>query len=708
MKRVLLPALLSTLAAALAFAVRTNDAVREYSSVTLVEVPVNVTGRDGKPIRGLTAGDFSIEDEGTPEKISAVDVVDLSRLAERSALPESLPAAGRRHFVLLFDLSFAKPMELVRSREAALHFVASALAPSDLAAVAVTSVESGARLLVTFTSDKHQLESAITNVGLPGALDQVRDPLQFAFDIPGGNPYFKDIASITDDKPGNAGEFEVTMKALSVAAQRNADEFSVSRVTRHLGEMGSLATALDTIEGRKTVIYFSDGFDGSLLVGNIGSQKVESAAADNEAMFHGLYWMTDVDKRYANSPLQRELDDTLKLFRRSDCVIYSIDIAGLKAEADVSLTQDAPRGEAALFAFANGTGGELIQHANDLDAQMHRVQEMTSVTYVLSYTPTSTLGEGKFHRLKVKVRRRGARVSARAGYYETRGYSRLTPLERSLAAADVITHERSGGDFPMDVLAVPLSEGPVARIPIFVHLPGLQEPKAGVKGPERLGIYVYLTDASGKLSDYFTRLATIDPTRDGGRSRQGVTFYGTCRALPGFYRARVYVRDETTGRFAFRVVPITISEPGDTGLEVLPPVFLDSAARGLFMRDASSGAGDSEPFQIGGEVVTPETAPVLTRDGHVRVCVFLYGHSAEPSSPYQISGEVVAAGGRDLSPAHMTLIGRSAPDARGLTKVLLEFSAAGLPEGAYSLRVKVSDAADAGSCSQSETKFRVS
>ena len=689
---------------------RQEESVHEYASVSLVELPVNVVGRDGKPVRGLTAADFSVEDEGKPQTITAVDVVDLSHMAEHSALPESLPAMGRRHFVLLFDLSFAKPMELVRSREAALRFVKEGLSPSDLAAVAFTSVETGAHLLLTFTSDRRQLESAIKNVGLPGAMDQVRDPLQFAFDLPtGGNPYLQDLATITDDRPGNAGEFAITMKVLSVAAQKDADQYSVSRVTRHLGEMSSLASALDTIEGRKSIIYFSDGFDGSLLTGNI-DQSVEHAASDNEAMFHGLYWMTDVDKRYSNNSLQRQLDDTLTLFRRSDCVIYAIDIAGLKADGDVSLTSSAARGEAALFAFANGTGGELIQHANDLDAQMRRVQEMTSLTYVLSYSPTSTLGEGKFHRLKVRVRQKGVRVSARAGYYEAKGFGRLSPLERSLAAADVITHEKAKGDFPIEVLAMPLAEGAISRIPIFVRLPAPQEAKSpSGSAVERIGIYVYLTDENGKLADYFTRLATIDPSRDGGRSKDGVMFYGTCRAVPGVYRARVYVRDESTGRYAFRVVPVTVAPAADGKYEVLPPVFLDSAAKGLFMRDSSAGNAEPEPFQIGGEVVTPATAPVMEPGGHTRVCVFLYhGHPEKSDSPFQISAEVVGADGRGSSPAAVKVIGRSAPDPRGLTKLLLDFSAAGLPQGEYSFRVTVSSPGDSRLTSQSETKFHVS
>ena len=256
---------------------------------------------------------------------------------------------------------------------------------------------------------------------------------------------------------------------------------------------------------------------------------------------------------------------------------------------------------------------------------------------------------------------------------------------------------------------MPLSEGSISRIPIFVRLHALEDSKAAPGAPERLGIYVYLTDENGKLADYFTRLATIDPKRDGGRSKDGVTFYGMCRAVPGSYRARVYVRDEATGRYAFRVVPVTVAQPADGDFEVLPPVFLDNAARGLFMRDQSAGGAEPEPFQIGGEVVTPTLAPVLAPDGHARVCVFLYhAQPGKADSPFQISAEVVDGNGRGRSPALVKLIGRSAPDPRGLTKLLFDFSPAGLPEGEYSLRVRISDSGDARLSSQNETKFHVS
>src|SRR5439155_276727 len=175
--------------------------------------------------------------------------------------------------------------------------------------------------------------------------------------------------------------------------------------------------------------YFSEGFEGRLLVGSIARERShEETMTDNDAILDGRFWAVDLDRRSSNTALQRQLDDTLTLLRRSDCVVYPIDIGGLKADGDVTVGAPVGRshGEDALFAFAKGTGGELLRNGNDLGDQLRRVAEKTSLTYVLTFRPTKSAGEGKFHVLKVRVKTKGAHVSARAGYYETRIF-RLAP-----------------------------------------------------------------------------------------------------------------------------------------------------------------------------------------------------------------------------------------------------------------------------------------
>src|SRR5258708_310831 len=82
--------------------------------------------------------------------------------------------------------------------------------------------------------------------------------------------------------------------------------------------MSTLATALDLVQGRKIVLYFSEGFDGRLLVGSIARQtSIEQTLADNDAMMSGAAWSIDVDRRYASGPVQRQLDGAVDLLRRS-------------------------------------------------------------------------------------------------------------------------------------------------------------------------------------------------------------------------------------------------------------------------------------------------------------------------------------------------------------------------------------------------------
>ena len=699
-------------AAVAASSIPADRTFHESSEVSLVEVPVNVLGHDGKPIRDLTVGDFEVEDEGRAAKVSAFDVVDLKKNTLASDLPESLPEAARRHFLFLFDFSFATPNEVVHSRRAALEFVENQMGPEDRAAVATTSVETGPKLLVNFTADRKQLAAAIRLLGLPNPADQVRDPLAFAFIIP-GNPHIMDFIqsggeSVESSKAALEGEIAATVKLYSVMAQKTADEYSVTRVTRHLGEMGGLATALDTVQGTKRIIYFSEGFDARLLFGNL-SRTPSGATSDNDAMMRGGFWAIDVEKRYVNSALEDQVSNTMALFRRSDCVVYAVDIARLRTDGDVAMGQ-ASEGQESLFLFANETGGEVIRSGNDLSNSLARINEKTSVTYVLSFSPTVQLGEGKFHRLKVKVRRKGARVSARAGYYEARGFHTLTPLERSLAAADVINSGRPGGDIPIRALAVAFDDAALARVPVLIQIPGKQLSEGDSAEKLQMGIYVYVTDEQGSLADFFSRNISFDMAKEGGRLASGdFRYYGICHLLPGRYRVRAYVRDEKTGRYGFTTSALEVPEAGGAQLRALPPLFVSDGGHGMNVRDAALASSNSaELFEVQGTPFVPRVDPSLVAGVGSRVCLMVYRPGAAPGSSFSIDAEIVDAGGRKRAPARVALIGKSRRDSGGLEKVLLDFNAGDLPPGDYSLRITVRDAGPHDQSSSSEARFTVS
>src|SRR5436309_2049184 len=149
--------------------------VKETVNVYVVEVPVNVVDSNGNPVRGLTAANFELLDNGTKRDITSFDKIDFASSESVSAISPLNPNA-RRQFMLLFDLGYSSPNSLSRAQDAARKFVKESVQPRDLVAVATVEPDRGFRLLSAFTTDRALIASAIDSpVAFRGA-----DPLQIA------------------------------------------------------------------------------------------------------------------------------------------------------------------------------------------------------------------------------------------------------------------------------------------------------------------------------------------------------------------------------------------------------------------------------------------------------------------------------------------------------------------------------------------------
>src|SRR5205085_790995 len=134
--------------------------VRENITVNLVEVPVTVVDSSGNAVRGLTAANFELFDQGKKQQITSFDTVDFTNRDAVSAIAPMNPAA-RRSFLLLFDLGYSGPNSLARAQEAARRFVKESVQPRDLVGVGTIDVDRGLHLLAAFTTDRDLVASAI-------------------------------------------------------------------------------------------------------------------------------------------------------------------------------------------------------------------------------------------------------------------------------------------------------------------------------------------------------------------------------------------------------------------------------------------------------------------------------------------------------------------------------------------------------------------
>jgi VWFA-related protein len=697
----------SLLLAALPFAATALPAqtFEGSSQVTSVEVPVNVVTREGEPVRGLTAGDFELYDGGDRQKITSFEVVDLKVLNPGESAPGAAAAparpaaelrpAARRHFLLLFDLSFSTPSSILRARTAARDFVLNSLQPSDLAAVATYSLENGPKLIVTFTPDRSQLARAVDTLGYRQSFDArtKSESLRFLVEAP-DTALLSEAAGRGSNSPLKAQQDQVLyeyLQSIALAAEKQERDFQMGRIASYSRSLAQVARSLSSVQGRKQIVFFSEGFDSRLFVGRDTTDP--DAIVDNDRVAFGQSYYVDNDQRYGNTTVQENLRRMLEVFRRADCVIQAVDIGGLRAGAD---QQGRPSGEAGLFYIANETGGELFKDANNLRDPLNRVLEQTSVTYLLTFERSDLKPDGSYHRLKVKAKLpAGARLTHRAGYFAPRPFKDLDPLEKNLLASDDIASAAPKRDLDLNVLAASFRATPAqAYVPIIIEAGG-KSLLAGATGKKlTVELYTYVSDEKGRMLDFFNRRVELD--LDKGKARQrmlegGIKYYGHFDLEPGSYQIRVLVRNADTGRAGVQTVPVTVPVYSQAQPVLLPPFFIEEHQKWLMVREqAGSGSPESVvyPFTVSGEPYVPSARPVLRGEKTARLCLVAYNLG---KGDLAVKGEVLAADGKASPLGKLTRVERTATGIQGFDKLVATFDPAGLTAGDYVLRVAVTD-----------------
>jgi VWFA-related protein len=698
----------------------TPTSVRETAGATVIEIPVTVIGKDGRPVAGLTAGDFELYDDGKKQLISTLDLIDLSRAhasAPGDGSREEIPAAARRLWLLVFDLSYSSPSSLARARDGARDFVTRSLTDADLAAVGTLSVDTGWKLLVNFTRDKRQLSAAITTLGVPALTRPTADPLVFAFSSPSATEAGT-TAAATNEK---VAAFIESLRDLQALRRKSNDELLRGRATKLVGSLAGIGRVLDSVRGRKHVLFFSEGFEPRLLTGfgnraHDGTTPADAAQdagttrGAGEAAVSGEIWKIDSDARFGSASSRDRLTAALSQFQRSDAVLDTVDIGGLRADGDV--TPRVEGGSDTLFTMAADSGGDFVRNANQLGGELAKMADRTSLVYLLVYSPKSLSKPGAFHKLRVDVKSSGARVVARSGYYEPRPFQSLTRLEQVLYAGDLVTAGAPTSQIDVRLLTAAFaspSEAP--QVPVVLEIPGASLLAGDTAESTGVQIYAYANDSAGSLVDYAATEMTLELSKvRKSLEAGGLKFYATLYLPAGEYGVRVLVRNTATERFGVARARLSVPViPGGVP-SVLPPFFPEASGRWLMVRgspraDAPERVMDY-PFAIAGESFIPAALPVVASGAEARFAVVAYnfGDSARPAA-LRVSCAIVEPDGRSV-PVELKSAKASVTERGGGQKQMFSFSTAGLPRGRYALKVVVTDPATHASA-ESASSFDV-
>jgi VWFA-related protein len=392
--------------------------------VSYVDVDAIVTDEKGNFVSGLTREDFEVFEDGKPQKLEMFSYVELP-----IEPPDRFGASGRpvsvdtrsnrrrfdgRVYVLVLDDLDISPLRTALVKTAAREFVERHLSANDLAAVVYTSGRSDATQ--DFTSDRQLLLAAIDKFIGRRLRSSAAEILERHYQNEltrglGENLHADPAASAIKDARAGGGIRD---------PEREQRALAVLDTLKNLGEF------LSSVRGRrKAVLLFSEGVEMPMseLYGSIHTptdvvgairDAVTAAARSNVNFFaldpRGLIGMTSEYIELAGSGAPEVATGAFGVLNVHQ---------GLLTEMRVS--QDS------LRTLAEETGGFAAVNQNLLGTAFERIVDANSRYYVLGYYPPSSARDGRFHRIEVRVKRPGLRVSARRGYAAPRG---RTPSER--------------------------------------------------------------------------------------------------------------------------------------------------------------------------------------------------------------------------------------------------------------------------------------
>jgi VWFA-related protein len=660
------------------------------SDVSLVLLPVFVADTDGRAVRGLQAADFQVSEDGKRVEVVSFRYVDTTSAEDQEEIRQSSPA--RRRFMLLFDKSFTDPGGLTRAQRAAADFVRRRLAASDLVSVATIDVNAGVRIVANFTEDRHLLVHAIQTLGV-STFAKISDPLALATDM--------NLADIVTSGAAGEGVAEEGVLSNVIAAimrrQRAAEDQAYrAQVMSFISNLRELGNGLRSVEGRKQVLYFSAGFDARVLVGESGRDQREAS----QSIAEGRIWEVDGLNRYGDMRVRDMFGDATRALSSADTVVHSIDVTGLGSDNSLQLMQSteevqrAVPGREALNLLAADTGGRFFKDTNDLSAVLAEMADMTSRYYVLGFQPAKEKGPGEFHKVKVKVERKGTRVSHRAGYYEKLPLSAQPALQRQFEAAQLVMTGVGPNDLRFSALCLPMPAGDRQSLGVVVEVPREALPWSSGR-PLALEVYGYGVTEDGTVADHFAQLVRLDPAQaDPDGSVRGLSLFGTLALTPGKYTIRLLVQERESGAAGVQFLEVNLPAHDPQRGYLLPPLVVDDSGKWLTLEMARGGSGRvGGPFQMDGAPFVPRTSFTFKQGEQQRVVLIAYEPdvAGDPAADLQIRSSLTDRQGQPV-PAGILRVQKVHHDGNGRRTYLLGYTPEVSMPGDYTLRLGVGEA----------------
>jgi VWFA-related protein len=520
------------------------------SGTNLVQATAVVRDSQGKAVGGLTADDFQLFDNGALQTISRFAVerrensaIHFERGGGATTGTRSPAVLPNRFVAFVVDDQNLVPENFGQAPLAAIRHI-DELGPGDRAAVVATS----GHMVLEFTADRGKLRNALSGMG---SLDR-----RETFDVSKLNPeircritYLK-ADRILEGDPGSMHD------CVPVPGQQT----TIRTVRRN---MPGPPVPQQGGEGHR--IFLEDqvrAWAGSIV--QAGDRDVKSYFAGLARLIVTMSKMPGERSIIVLSPgmyiaprFRNLQDEVIAAAVRARVVISGVDPRGVyipNDPADPSTWVDtwglAETSERYGFMenVTSGTGGTFIRGNNDIAGAVRRLDSAPEFVYILGFSPTLQKLDGKYHPLRIALRRsRGLTIDARRGYYAVENEGDDTDqAEREIG--DAFYSGRQLHEIPVK-LQMRSSHKPDAAIILtavaHIDLSGVAFRKIEGSNRSELTMVIGVFDQDGNAVKDFWKDVSLHPRDEELDSLRaaGLDIDTNFDVAPGHYVVRVAVRD---------------------------------------------------------------------------------------------------------------------------------------------------------------------
>jgi VWFA-related protein len=586
--------------------------------VNVVNVDVYATDKNGKRVNDLRQGDFELLEDGRPVAITNFTPVRLANPGGPQ-VPGSQPAPGNPavrddkaaaqtpgdpwNLVVYVDNANIRPSHRTRALEQLREFLAGSVKPGDR--VMLVTSDASLKIWQTFTSDPAALNSALNEMEKTSAHGS-------EIDLERRNA-FSEMMTLNEASMVELGPpcpVNIVAPARAFADSRRAD------VRRSLGALTVLVNSLSGVPGRKAVLHVSDGIPALPgeelfhflleLCGGNGTAGVGRATAppsnsqnkliprdfDPQAVYDarmigpGAYQAASQAMIDAQAfSVAKDLAALVGHANAHQVTMYTLQASGVSGTeaSDASFGPDdrlfqfpsigiAQRAslQESLQTLAEGTGGRAILNANDFRPDLAGMREDFATFYSLGYTPGHN-GDGKEHKIEVRVKRSGIHLRHRLSYRDKPALEKA--VDRTLAAllygiednpleiAFEVGKQAPDPAGKPGVLAVPI------RLKIPLHKLAILNHEETFEGNLRLLVATRSEDGRSAPVRQVAVPIRIPRQQVLNALGQFYVYTLTLQLAPGTHRVAVGVRDEIAATTSYLSQAVTVGSTAPVNAE---------------------------------------------------------------------------------------------------------------------------------------------